>query len=324
MDWLRFVVWVQVFSLAIAIAAAVILVYNNLASKTLVLAASAFLGAVVLFGVNLWTELHGGAPTRDRLSVEYVIDRAERFIRTWSYPHTELFVGAERLLVETDASHWLAEHKNAAFDGDRGYRERLTLDLALFSLVGLLRRREFDWQLRTVVFEGDVAGTYVQLARISKHGECREISAEELTNALKKAGNIFAEAPMSVIAGAVCLPPGGEMQVTRSTLALRTPICEVMFTIESSGGGSNTVPRSGGKIELLKGGSEPRYESRVVGLETQITYFNLRAHHREAEKQAAWCQRVVDSARAWFSRAEPEPAQPRQPLIRPGPVAPSP
>lgn len=128
---------------------------------------------------------------------------------------------------------------------------------------------------------------------------------------------------MFVVGGAVCLPPRGELHVTSSSITLRTPICQVSFEVEPSGGVSYMVPRTGGKVEKLQDGSS-RYEIRVVGVAVEITRFALRAHHRDAEKQAAWCQRVVDSAREWFARAEPEPAEPLQPWARSGPVAPCP
>jgi hypothetical protein len=321
-DWLQIAAWAQVLSLAVAVAAGILLVYNNLSSKSLVLAASAFMGAVAVFAINLWTELQGGAPIRDRLSVEYTVDRQERRIRTWRYSEDlGPAGGAERLHVETNASHWLAGRSAAAFDGDRN---RLSLDLALFSLIGLLAHREFDWQLRSAIFEGDVGGSYFQSERLSQPGECREVAPNDFATALKSAGNVFAGAPVHIFGGAVCLPPGGEMLLTDSSLALRTPICEVKFTVESSQGVNYAVPHTGGKVETLRGGNESRYETRVVGIVTQITKFDLRAHHRQAEKQVAWCQRVVDSARAWFKRAAPEPAAPLLIWDQPGPVAPVP
>jgi hypothetical protein len=315
MDWLGAAVWIGAVAIAITLGAAGLLVYNNLASKTVVLAGSAFAGAAVIFVINLWTDLHGST-TRDRISVEYVMDRAKPEIRSWAYPT----IGVGRLTVEVGASDWLVANRPKEFVGDR---ERLALDLALFSLVGHLTRKEFDWQMRSVVYEGDVSGTSIQFQRLSKAGECREYSRDELKNALVKVGNVFGEVPLFVVGGAVCLPPGGILEISSSSITLRTPICQLKFEVESSGGLSNMIPRSGGKVELLPDKSS-RYETRVVGVDMEIRRFALRANHREAVKYAAWCQRVMDSTREWFSRPEPEPPEPRQQWTQPGPVAPLP
>src|SRR5262245_15611688 len=144
MDWLKLVLWIGGVALAISLLATAILVYNNIASKTVVIAASAFVGATFIFAINLWAELRGST-VRDRLSVEYVVDRAERIIRSWSYR------SGQRLHVELEASGWLAVHQPNAFDGDR---DRLGHDLALYSLVGFLTGVEFDWQLHQTIFKG--------------------------------------------------------------------------------------------------------------------------------------------------------------------------
>jgi hypothetical protein len=296
MDWLRLVVWVGSCALIIATTSAGILVYQNLASKTVVLAGSAFLGAMMIFGINLWTELRS-VTIRDRLSVEYTLDRKDTTIRTWRYPvHNPTW----RFGVERDASAWLAGHRPEAFliDG-----ERLALDLALFSLIGFITRKEFDWQLRETTFIGDVAGTMTVFGRASKPGECVEVRPEELTRLLTSADNVFAGTPLFVVGGAVCLPPGGILQVAARTVTLRTRICQVSFTVEPSGGVGYIVPESGDTESLEDGKS--RYETRVVGFAVEITRFALRAHHWDAEKHMAWCQRLVTSAREWFRHALP-------------------
>jgi hypothetical protein len=109
--------------------------------------------------------------------------------------------------------------------------------------------------------------------------------------------------------------------MTAASLILRTRICQVRFTVESSGGTSYMVPRTGGRVEKLPNG-DSRYETRVVGVDVEITRFALRAHHTDAEKHIGWCHRLVESAHEWFRPAEPEPPEPLQPWIRPGPVAP--
>ena len=189
-----------------------------------------------------------------------------------------------------------------------GDRARLTADLAIFSLIGLLIRHEFDWQLSEVIFEGDVFGKVIQFARVSQPNECREITESQLAEALGAAGNVFAGAPISRGDGVVCLPPDGNVRVGVSELALLTPICQVSFVARDSGSVSNRVPGRSGGVEELPGSRGSRFETRLVGIDVELTRFALRANHLNAEKHAAWCQRVANNAREWFKRAEPGPA----------------
>src|SRR5262245_49840278 len=152
-DWLQATVWIGAFALAIVLAAVTIVISQNITSKALVLAGSAFLGASIIFVVNLVTELRSGPPTRDRVTVEYTVDRAvDRGldppgpeIRSWRYGlgerDGERDLSGLRLTAEVGASNWVLANDPAAFAGDR---KRLSLDLALYSLVTYLTEWQFD------------------------------------------------------------------------------------------------------------------------------------------------------------------------------------
>ena len=136
MDWLEVVRVFLIAAPAVALVAGGILVYHNAASKTLVLAASAFGAAVFAFLINLTAELRAAPPIRDRVAVEYTLDRTGPSIRTWSYPLGQ--VG--RLGDEVGASTWLAERDPAAF----GDSVRVNTHLAVFSLLSYLLHHQFD------------------------------------------------------------------------------------------------------------------------------------------------------------------------------------
>ena len=65
------------------------------------------------------------------------------------------------------------------------------------------------------------------------------------------------------------------MIVTDSSLILRTPICQMRFTVDSSGEVTNRVPGSQRVVVLPD--NESRDETRVVGVDVEITRFALRA-----------------------------------------------
>ena len=76
MDWLQVVIVILMVALAVGLVAGTIVVAQNLASKTLVLAGSAFAATMVGFLINLWTELRPLPPRRAPVSVT-VLDELE-------------------------------------------------------------------------------------------------------------------------------------------------------------------------------------------------------------------------------------------------------
>lgn len=66
--------------------------------------------------------------------------------------------------------------------------------------------------------------------------------------------------------------------------------------------------------------NESRYETRLWEWTWKLR--DSLSAPRDAEKEFAWCKRVVENAREWFRPADPEPAEPLQPSVWPGPTAP--
>jgi len=49
---------------------------------------------------------------------------------------------------------------------------------------------------------------------------------------------------------------------------------------------------------------DPRFETRLLSLTVETTYYAMRSYHRDMEKYRAWRTRVVTGLQKWF---EPVP-----------------
>jgi hypothetical protein len=242
---------------------------------------------MLVFAMQLSFELQASTSYED-ISTEITIDRGKPEIRQWKYEGA-----GRRMPAEIRASSWLSTNIPAAFELDR---EKLTVDLVLFSLVSFLVANEFDWQLRKRVYVGKSSGTLMTVQSVSKDSECTIISAEYLKQELSRAENAFAQA---ISSGVLRLPPRSTLAVTSKALVIRNPICHLRFTLESSGSVSFMKPGTGGEVPLLTSG-ESQLETRWVGLRVETTFCALRAQHRDTMKYRAWASRVIDGARNWF------------------------
>jgi len=286
----RLAYWVATF---VSLATAFILLWQNASSRNLVLAFATLAGAMFVFATQLYFELEGST-SYDHISAEITIDRAKPEIRQWEY---SLPTGW-RISIETGASSWLSANNPVAFDQDR---EKLTTDFLLFSLVSFVAANEFDWQLKKRTYVGKSSGTLMTVEPVSKDCECAIVAAEDLKQELSGAENAFAQAPLLVMSGRLCLPPKSTLEVSDKALIIRNPICQLCFTVESSGAIACDKPRSAGETPQLPNG-ESQFETRWVGLRAETTFFALRAQHRDTTKYREWATRMVSGARDWFEK----------------------
>src|SRR5271165_1008903 len=84
-DWIKPAIVIGVVSGLIALTCLAYVVWVNRSSRNLALAVGALGGAIALMLVQLFFELRSPAGEKGVLSVEYIIDRAVRNIRQWSY-----------------------------------------------------------------------------------------------------------------------------------------------------------------------------------------------------------------------------------------------
>jgi hypothetical protein len=226
-DILKVALIVGIAAISAAIVCLGYVAWENAGSRNLALATGTLLAAAVLLCIQLHFELRESVDT-DFISAEYTIDRAKPEIRTSYEPHQGTRPGSE-----IGASTFFANSHPGQFDGDR---EKLTKDMALFSLLAYLGWQQFDWQIKRVQFTGKVSGTITQSAPGSKPEECTLVTTQQIQKMLSDAGNSFAGANLSVIGGRLCLPPASTMQLLSDALIMTCPFCEISFTLESSGG----------------------------------------------------------------------------------------
>ena len=286
---------VGILSLCVVLFVVVRIAAENTASRNLVLATAALGAAVILYLIQIPLELHRSI-SYDHISAEFTTDRGKPEIRQWIYTSSGLTTGW-RMGIETNASSWLAANNPLAFNQDL---DKLTSDFFLFSLVSFFTVNEFDWQLKRTIFKGKTSGIVYTAKPVSKRNDCSSFSEQNIRDRLSQAGNLFAGAHLTVTSGRLCLPPRSVLGITANSLVIRNPICEVSFNVEHSGSVNYTKPSTGGLVAPQLAGGGAQYETRLIGLEVQTTYFALRSQHGDSEKYRDWCSRVINGAREWF------------------------
>jgi hypothetical protein len=118
-----------------------------------------------------------------------------------------------------------------------------------------------------------------------------------LRERLTKAGNALADSPLLAPHG-ICLPPDSDIVISQNLLSMRTPIIEICFRVELSGGTWYREPGTEVVPQLADG--EARFETRPVSFAVETTQFRLRSQHRDGERYKEWTARVTAGAREWF------------------------
>lgn len=265
--------------------------FSNSSSRNLVLAWSALAGAIVLFGIQLPFELRSTSVS-EFISTEFTIDRAAPEIRQWDYPPKTNW----RLLREVEASKYLASRRRDAFDEDR---EKVTLNMAQYSLLAYFANEHFDWQLKKTTYRGQTK-TQIRTEFGSKPEECTIIKEQDLQDLLARSGNYFSGAPVFAGIDRLCLPPGSQIYLAQSELKITNPFSELIFQFEMPGSVNFMKPKSKGQVPVLPGKAEAQFETRFVGIRTRVEYSRLRAHNLDMPKYQDWCKRVLEGAKTWF------------------------
>ncbi len=159
-------------------------------------------------------------------------------------------------------------------------------------------REEFDWQLKRVRYSGTTA-TVITVQRSSKDVECTLFTPDQIKTRLGSAGNLFAESPLPMTSGALCLPPRTTLAITSEALVIANPYCRISFALRPSGSVDYMNPGTGEEIRHLLS-KEARFETRLTGLEVEIHRLALYSQHRDAPKYYDWARRLVQGARVWF------------------------
>ncbi len=282
-----------IIALIVSVATAVTVAWQNRGSRNLALATGALSGITLLFLTQLYFELQSTTMSEFILT-ELGIDRAKPEIRQWVY-------GTEsgwRPGIEVSASNWLSAQNPNAFSDNR---EKITSDLVLFSLASFLQTPEAQhWDVRKHSLVGKYAGGIVRFQPTSAKRQCALVTPAEIRSQLSRSGNLFAGAPL-LFEQSICLPPSSVLEITANSLIIRNHVCELIFTIESSGGVGFLSPRSGEEVSKLLGG-ESRFETRTTGLDVQIRFLALRIGQRDGGKYREWSSALVNGVRDWFEK----------------------
>ena len=290
MDFVRAALVSNLFSIVVVLLTAGILAWNNASSRNIALATGTLAAAVLLFLIQIGFELR---VTNERhfVTAELTIDHSEPSIRQWDYAGTTSW----RISREVEASKWLGSHKPNIFSENP---EKVTTDLVLFSLVSQLASTGYDWQIHKATFTGKSAGIVMTWQRMSQPSECTNVDETQLRRLLERTGNIYAEAPLHVIGGNLCLPPKTSISLTEVKLEITNPFVQLVFLLQPSGAVSYMKPGTGSAVSLPNGGSQ--YETRLIGIQVDINFRALRANHRVMPKYQAWTADLLRETRKWF------------------------
>jgi hypothetical protein len=78
-------------------------------------------------------------------------------------------------------------------------------------------------------------------------------------------------------------------------------MCSLRFNIQPADFESFMQPRTGGQTPQLPGG-EAQFETRLLSLRVETTFFALRSQHRQMGRYRDWSARVVRAAHDWFEK----------------------
>ncbi len=143
------------------------------------------------------------------------------------------------------------------------------------------------------------AGGIVRFHPTSAERKCALVTSAEISSQLSRSGNLFAGAPL--FDQSVCLPPSSVLKITANSLIIRNYVCELIFTIEPSGGVGFSSRLSGEEVSKLPKG-ESRLETRTTGLDVEIRFFALRIGQRDGDEYRQWSSALVNGARNWFEK----------------------
>jgi hypothetical protein len=283
-DFLEWVVRAGAIAGVVLVVASIIIACNNFGSRNLALGASALVGVVIAFALQLWFELRPS--TRgDQVSFAYTVDFHDRQIRQWDYTKvlgdekrdaldpTFSLVGP-RINTEIEAGKWLfAEHESLV--GDR--LDKFASDLAIFSLVAFFGYAEQDWQLQVRRYNSPTM-PHNFIRPTSKRDQCSVVTEQDVRRQLEVAGNLFAASPPGLGSADICLPPGTSMQIGPNQIALKNRVFQIVFAIEDTGerGGDHILPRSNMQQPKLADGRF-RYDTRGQSFDIRTTFFGLHA-----------------------------------------------
>jgi len=126
MDWLKGILVLNAVGIAVSMATAAVLAWQNAGSRNLALAVGALVAACSLFVLQLVFELRRPEPVAETFSADLTIDGLDHKIRQWRYTNNyaaaALVHNADRVIYDDPAGPTVAKENPKVFDGDRQRR----------------------------------------------------------------------------------------------------------------------------------------------------------------------------------------------------------
>jgi hypothetical protein len=153
--------------------------------------------------------------------------------------------------------------------------------------------------------------------RLSKPDECALVTIDTIRKKLKASGNMFADISIGMMGdkASLCLPPHAVLDITQNSVAIRSYVCSITFTLQEPMSSMMTIDPHvvaasrltrqpiRAEVPTLADGS-PRYLTVDIAARATVEIASLRAQDRDLSKYQNWAKRVVEGVNARFELAE--------------------
>ena len=94
------------------------------------------------------------------------------------------------------------------------------------------------------------------------------------------------------------------LDIARRSIVIQNPVCRIRWNLDTNVVLSHVQAGTGGETPSLPTGG-PRFETRMGGFNTEVTYFRFRSQNSEIAKYRDWVSRVQADMHEWFESAQP-------------------
>ena len=307
-DPVRYVLWIGGVSLAMALGCGLYITWINGGSRNIALGLGALAGACVIFVLQIVFELKGTTTSSDFV-VEFVVDYLQKDVHSSRAFDRSMAVASSyrNLFIEAEASKKVAAATPVLTRDDA---PKIARDLGITSIISYLLEEQPDWQLDARSFKTSV-GILNQWRGVSTPKECSLINIAAIRDKLQAAGNMFASVQMGLGTTSLCLPPHAVLDVTQNSVAIRSFVCSVIFTLQEPFASVMSIDphavaaaKAAGQyinpeVATLPNGS-PRYATVDIAARATVEFAWLRAQDRDLAKYQKWANRLVEGVKAQF------------------------
>jgi hypothetical protein len=292
-DPIRPAIWIGGIATIIGLLTLSYVAFANLSSRNIGLGLGAFVGACVIFALQLYFDLQATATT-ENIAADVIVDWQSQAIRL----NTSQPMYARSIFIAGEASKLLPKSDNGP---DRPTATiKLSRDFVMLALINYLLNEQPDWQMTRASYRTSM-GTMSTWQMSSAPSECTTVDLVAIKQRLTDVNNSYANVQqISFLSRGLCLPPHSKLEIKESEIIITTRICKItLLVIDGFAMHSSTLPGASREIELLPDGS-PRYGTTTLQLRATIEYFSLRAQDRYIAKYRDWANRVVAGAKEWL------------------------